>query len=157
MVKCIRSSKGKVGYEMKRHLLSKEFVEELNKHKCIEHATEWNVIFTEEFKHHAYDEYYRGKSTREIFEEAGLDTEKLGQKRLENFRRSVMNGADREAGFADKRKDKSKQAPISTEAQMAKRIRELEHRNAYLEQENDFLKKICSVEEGYGGKAGGGK
>lgn len=132
---------------MKRYPLPKEFVEELGKHKSIERATEWNVIFTEEFKQHAYDEYYRGKSTREIFEEAGLDAEKLGEKRLENFRQSVMNSAARETGFADKRKDKSKQAPQSTEAQMAKRIRELEHRNAYLEQENDFLKKIRSLEE----------
>ncbi|MCQ2463762.1 MAG: hypothetical protein MJ177_10265 [Clostridia bacterium] len=142
---------------MKRYPLSKEFVEELSKHKCIERATEWNVIFTEEFKRHAYDEYYRGKSTREIFTEAGLNAEKLGRKRLENFRCSVMNGADKETGFADKRKDKSKQAPQSTEAQMAKRIRELEHRITYLEQENDFLKKIRSVEEAYGGKAGGAK
>ena len=142
---------------MKRYPLEKEFVRELNEHKCVEHATEWNVVFTEEFKKHAYDEYYRGKSTNEIFTEAGLNTEKLGTKRLANFRCSVMNGADKETGFADKRKDKSKQAPQSTEAQMAKRIRELEHRITYLEQENDFLKKIRSVEEAYGGKAGGAK
>ena len=142
---------------MRRYPLSKELVEELSKHSCIEHATEWNVIFTEEFKRHAYEEYYRGKSTREIFAQAGLDAEKLGRKRLENFRRSVMNSADRETGFADKRRDKSKQAPPSTEAQMAKRIRELEHQVTYLEQENDFLKKIRSVEEAYGGKAGGAK
>lgn len=142
---------------MRRYPLPKEYVEELNNHSCIEHATEWNVIFAEEFKQHAYDEYYKGKSTREIFTEAGLDSEKLGQKRLENFRRSVMNGADRETGFADKRKDRNKQAPQSTEAQMAKRIRELEHQVTYLEQENDFLKKIRSVEEAYDGKAGGAK
>ena len=142
---------------MRRYPLPKELVEELNNHKCVEHATEWNVIFTEEFKRHAYEEYYRGKSIREIFAEVGIDAEKLGEKRLENFRRSVMNCADRETGFADKRKDKSKQAPQSTEAQMAKRIRELEHQVTYLEQENDFLKKIRSVEEAYGGKAGGTK
>ena len=142
---------------MRRYPLSKELVEELTNHKCVEYATEWNVVFTEEFKQHAYDEYYRGKSTREIFTEAGLDTEKLGRKRLENFRRSVMLCANRETGFADKRKDKSKQAPISTEAQMSKRIRELEHQVAYLEQENEFLKKIRSVEKAYGGKAGGAK
>ena len=142
---------------MKRYPLSKEFVKELKEHKYIENATEWTVVFTEEFKQLAYDEYYRGKSTKEIFAEVGLDAEKLGEKRLENFRSSVMNGAQRENGFADKRKDKSKQAPKSTEAQMAKRIRELEHRNAYLEQENDFLKKIRSAEEACGGKAGGAK
>ena len=142
---------------MRRYPIPKELVEELNKHKCVEHATEWNIIFTEEFKRYAYDEYYKGKSTREIFADAGLDAEKLGRKRLENFRQSVMNCANRETGFADKRKDKSKQATPSTEAQMAKRIRDLEHQVTYLEQENDFLKKIRSVEEAYGGKAGGTK
>lgn len=142
---------------MEKNILSKEFVKELKEHKYVENATEWTVNFTEEFKQLAYDEYHRGKSTKEIFEEAGFDIEKLGRKRLENFRRSVMNGADREGGFADKRKDKGKQAPQSTEAQMAKRIRQLEHQVAYLEQENDFLKKIRSVEEAYGGKVGGVK
>ena len=142
---------------MKRYPLAKEFVKELEEHKYVENATEWTVVFTEEFKQLAYDEYYRGKNTREIFKEAGLDAEKLGEKRLENFRYSVMKGANKENGFAYKRKDKSKQAPKSTEAQMAKRIKELEHRNAYLEQENDFLKKIRSVEEAYGGKVGGVK
>ena len=127
---------------MRRYPIPKELVEELNKHKCVEHATEWNIIFTEEFKRYAYDEYYKGKSTREIFADAGLDAEKLGRKRLENFRQSVMNCANRETGFADKRKDKSKQATPSTEAQMAKRIRDLEHQVTYLEQENDFLKKF---------------
>lgn len=142
---------------MEKNILSKEFVKELKEHKYVENATEWTVNFTEEFKQLAYDEYHRGKSTKEIFEEAGFDIEKLGRKRLENFRRSVMNGADREGGFADKRKDKGKQVPQSTEAQMAKRIRQLEHQVAYLEQENDFLKKIRSVEEAYGGKVGGVK
>ena len=85
--------------------------------------------------------------------EAGLDVEKLGRKRITNFRNSLVKSADEERGFADKRKDKSLQAPLSTEAQMAKRIRELEHRNAYLEQENDFLKKIQELEKACGGKA----
>lgn len=142
---------------MRRYPLSKEYVKELNEHKYVEYATEWSISFTVEFKQLAYEEYYRGKSMREIFEAAGFDVEQLGRKRLENFRLHLMKKADEENGFSDKRKDKSKQAPISTEAQMAKRIRELEHQVTYLEQENDFLKKIRSVEEAYGGKAGSTK
>ena len=131
---------------MKRYPLSKEYVKELNAHKYVEHATEWTVVFTAEFKQLAYEEYYRGKSIAEIFSEAGFDVSKLGAKRLENFRSSIMKKADDEHGFADKRRDKSKQKPISTEAQMARRIRELERRNAYLQQENEFLKKIRDLE-----------
>ena len=139
---------------MKRYPLPKEYVKELNEHRYVEQATEWTVSFTAEFKQLAYDEYYRGKSMREIFTEAGFDIEKLGEKRIQNFRGHLMEKATNEAGFADKRKDKSIQAPLSTEAQMMKRIRELEHRNAYLEQENDFLKKIQELEKDCGGKAG---
>ena len=138
---------------MKRYPIAKEYVKELNEHKYVEKATDWTVSFTEEFKQLVYDEYYRGKSIAEIFSEAGFDVEKLGKKRLENFQAHLMRKAESENGFADKRKDKSLQAPLSTEAQMAKRIRELEHRNAYLEQENDFLKKIQELEKACGGKA----
>ena len=139
---------------MKRYPLPKEYVKELNENIYVERATEWTVSFTAEFKQLAYDEYYRGKSMREIFTEAGFDIEKLGEKRIQNFRSHLLDKADDEAGFADKRKEKSMQAPPSTEAQMMKRIRELEHRNAYLEQENDFLKKIQELEKACAGKAG---
>ena len=139
---------------MKRYPLPKEYVQELNKQRYVEQATERSVSFTAEFKQMAYDEYCRGKSMREIFEEAGFDASKLGEKRLHNFAHQLMSKSKEEAGFADKRKDKSLQSPLSTEAQMLKRIRELEHRNAYLEQENDFLKKIQELEKACGGKAG---
>lgn len=139
---------------MKRYPLPKEYVKELNEHRYVEKATEWSVSFTAEFKQKAYDEYYRGKSMREIFTEAGFDVAKLGEKRLRNFRSQLMAKADEKTGFTDKRKDKSLQTPQSTEAQMMKRIRELEHRNAYLEQENDFLKKIQELEKACVGKAG---
>lgn len=139
---------------MKRYPMSKELVKVLSKHPYVEKATEWSITFTPEFKQLAYDEYYRGKSMREIFSEAGFDADKLGSERLQNFRNNLMRKANESSGFADKRKDKSLQAPPSTEAKMMQRIRELEHRNAYLEQENEFLKKIQELEKASGGKAG---
>lgn len=139
---------------MNRYPLPKEYVRELNEHRYIEKATEWSVTFTPEFKQLAYDEYYRGKSIRQIFIDAGFDITKLGKGRLQNFRNRLMEKAAEESGFADFRKDKSLQQPPSTEAQLQKRIRELERRTAYLEQENEFLKKIQELEKGYGGKAG---
>jgi len=138
---------------MVRVTLPKEYVQKLNEHRYVENATEWTVTFTEEFKRKAYEEYTNGKSIRTIFTEAGFDVKILGTYRLQNFRNALVNKADEEAGFADKRKDRSLQAPLSTEAQMMKRIRELEHRNAYLEQELEFVKKIQSLEEKCAGKA----
>lgn len=134
--------------------MPKDYVEKLNEHPYVDKATEWTVSFSAEFKQLAYDEYYRGKSMREIFAEAGFDVEKLGGRRIDSFRVHLMQKAGDETGFADKRKDKSLQSPPGTEAQMMKRIRELEYRNAYLEQENDFLKKIQELEKDCAGKAG---
>ena len=138
---------------MKRYPMPKEFVAELNENKYVDCATDWTVKFTEEFKRLAYNEYYNGKTMSEIFTEAGFDVEKLGEKRIHNFRNRLMKEASEENGFKDKRKDKKLQAPLSSEAQMAKRIRELEHLNAYLQQENDFLKKIQELETECNGKA----
>ena len=138
----------------RRKLLSKEYVKELNEHPYVLSATECAISFTPEFKKHAYEEYYRGKSMREIFEEAGFDINKLGTKRTENFRSRLMEKANSGTDFEDQRVNNRRKEAQSTEAQMAKRIRELEHRNAYLEQENEFLKKIRELEETYDGKAG---
>ena len=49
--------------------------------------------------------------------------------------------AEKDVDFEDHRISNYRKESQSTEAQMAKRIRELEHRNAYHEQENEFLKK----------------
>lgn len=85
---------------------------------------------------------YQGKPITEIFEEAGFDVEMLGKKRLENFRARLEKEAEREEGFADLRTNNSRQESRSSEAMQKARIKHLEHRIAYLEQENDFLKKI---------------
>jgi len=115
------------------------------------------VSFTTEFKQLAGDEYCRGKSIRQIFSEAGFDVEALGDNRLQNFRNKLMEKVMEEDGFEDGRTANSRKQAQSTETQMAKRIRELEHRNAYLEQENEFLKKIQALEGVCVGKAEGRK
>ena len=138
---------------MSKNLLPSDFVRQLNENPNIQSATEWSVSFTAEFKQFAYDELLRGKSIREIFTESGIDCDILGAKRLDNFRHNLIRESQREAGFADKRLDKNLQSPPSTEAQLLKRIRELEHRNEYLSQENDFLKKIRNAEKACARKA----
>lgn len=146
MVKCIRSSKKGWIKMPKRIPMPKEFVRKLNEHPYVLAATEWSIRFKPEFKQLAYNEYTHGKSMREIFQTAGFDVEMLGSGRLQNFRNSLVEMASSQSGFEDRRKNNCHKEAQSTEAQMAKRIRELEHLNAYLEQENEFLKKIQSVE-----------
>ena len=136
----------------KQQTIPRETVRKLNENPNVKKATEWTVSFTAEFKQQAYDEYYAGKSMRQIFTEAGLDVEQLGDRRLENFLNRLLAKASQENGFEDGRKRNSRKEPQSTEAQMAKRIRELEHRNAYLEQENEFLKKYNHWKRAAGGR-----
>ena len=132
---------------MRRYPLTKEYVDELNKNPYVIKATEWTVSFTAEFKQYAYDEIFKGKSIREIFAEAGFDCEKLGDKRLQNFKTKLLEQANRECGFDDQRKNNSRRESQSAEAELTKKIKQLEHRLAYLEQENDFLKKIQEAEK----------
>ena len=139
---------------MKRNKLPPEYVKKLNEHRYVAMATEWKVSYTEEFKRMAYHEYICGKNMREIFIEAGFDIELLGKKRISRFFEHLKEKDKEKSGFKDKRKDKDLQVPLSTEAKMIKRIQDLECRNAYLEQENEFLKKIRDPEEKYDGKAG---
>ena len=137
----------------KRKSIPKELVRKLNENANVKKATEWSVSFTEEFKKHAYDEYCSGKPMKRIFTEAGLDVDALGSYRIQNFRNKLIEKASEENGFEDGRKSNRRKEAQSTEAQMAKRIRELEHRNDYLEQENEFLKKIQELEKDCGKKA----
>lgn len=132
---------------MNRIPMPKESVRKLQEHPYVAKATEWSVCFTPEFKRMAYEAYCSGKSMREIFIEAGIDVEILGKKRLQNFSNKLMEKSEENPSFEDRRRSNSSKKEQSTESQMAKRIKELEHRNAYLEQENEFLKKIRSVEK----------
>lgn len=158
MVECIRSSQRKDEYKVPiKRRIPKDIVKELNEHEYVGKATEWTIQFTPEFKRHAYNAYHSGKSMREVFQDAGFDIEIIGVKRIENFRQSLIKKANDENGFEDERRNNSRKEAKTTESQMAKRIRELEHRNAYLEQENEFLKKIQQLEKGCGGQVGGTK
>ena len=132
--------KGQV--QMSKKLFSRGQMEELRSNPNVQSVTQRVLTFTPAFKQKAYDALYQGKPITEIFEEAGFDVEMLGKKRLENFRARLEKEAEREEGFADLRTNNSRQESRSSEAMQKARIKHLEHRIAYLEQENDFLKKI---------------
>lgn len=132
---------------MSTRLLPMEYVKELREHIYVKSASQRAVNFTPEFKQLAYDELHKGKTIREIFSEAGFDSEKLGNKRLENFQTRLEKEAEREEGFADKRSGNSRQEAQTDEAKLLKRVKRLEHQVAYLQQENNFLKKIDEAEK----------
>ena len=132
---------------MSTRLLPQAYVKELQEHIYVKYASQRTVNFTSEFKQFAYDELHKGKTIRDIFLEADFDVEKLGQKRLENFQYKIEKAARRENGFADKRSGNYRHEAQTDEAKLLKRLKQLEHQVAYLQQENDFLKKIDEAEK----------
>lgn len=132
---------------MSKKLLTREQMKKLQENPYVKSVTPRVINFTPEFKNLAYDQMRYGKPISQIFEEAGFDVEAVGKKRMINFRLLVEKAAEREEGFADLRQNNHRHEAASTEAQLAKRLRQLEHQVAYLQQENDFLKKIKEAEE----------
>lgn len=132
---------------MSKKLLTREQMKKLQENPYVRSVTSRVITFTPEFKQWAYSEMTYGKPVQKIFEEAGFDVEVIGKKRMENFRVLVEKAAEREEGFADLRQNNRRHEAASTEAQLAKRLRQLEHQVAYLQQENDFLKKIQEAEK----------
>lgn len=132
---------------MSKILLTREQVKTLKENPYVQSATQRVITFTPEFKKWAYSEMAFGKPIQTVFREAGFDVEVIGEKRMQNFRFHLEKTAEREEGFEDLRKHNRRQENISTEAQLARKIRQLEHQVAYLQQENDFLKKIKEAEK----------
>lgn len=132
---------------MSKKLLTREQIKKLQENPYVKRVTPRVINFTPEFKKWAYDQMLYGKPISQIFEEAGFDVEVIGKKRMENFRTNVEKAADREEGFADLRHNNHRHEATSTEAQLEKMLRQLKHQVAYLQQENDFLKKIKEAEE----------
>jgi hypothetical protein len=65
-------------------LFSIDTVKILSINKWVRTVSSKAITYTDEFKIHFIEEYYSGKSARQIFGEAGLDVELLGGiKRIE--------------------------------------------------------------------------
>lgn len=120
----------------------------LENNPSIEKVGDKQISFTKKFKVAAIKAYQKGKSPQEIFSEAGLDSklfldaycsksiirwvksfEKHGKDSLTEERRG-KNATGRPLG--------SKPKKPKTQAQLAARL-------AYLEAENDFLKKLHAL------------
>ena len=139
---------------MRTEILSEELKRSLEGNKYVDHLTLCKIIYTAEFKQLAYDRLMAGVPIKQIFEEAGFDCDLLGTSRIGNMRRHILYQGKRGENFEDKRSKNGTTSPENYTAQLEKKIKALEHRNLYLQQENDFLKKIQSVEKAFRKKEG---
>ena len=131
------------GQDMKRRIFTEEERLELEKNPNILKVLNSNVEFCEEFKSRVVREHdEEGKSAKQIFAEAGIpDWLNSGDYAKDNMKRWRR---------ISKRKDTPKRGrpalnmnkPISEMS-----LEELRRRVAYLELENEFLKKLEPLEQ----------
>ena len=132
----------------KKNFSDKE-VSRLAKNQNILKVSNKSITYSFEFKKKFIDEYKLGKTTRVIFEEAGLDIEILGKRRIETasnrWRKAFKEKG--ELGLKDTRKKFSGRS-VSRELTDSEKIKRLEAQIEFLKIENEFLKKLDEIERG---------
>ena len=123
---------------------TREQVEELQKNPYVVSVTERYINYTEEFKVLFLADYESGLTPSVIFQKYGIDPQVLGAKRRSAFIQRVKNESKRLSGFKDTRKGNSGR-PRTKDLTPEEEIARLKHKNKLLQQENDFLKRIRSI------------
>lgn len=130
----------------KRYFTKKE-QEQLKCNPNVLAVSEKGITYTDEFKRHFIVENEKGKLPREIFEEAGLDVELIGLKRISSSGKR-WRAAYRKAGvegLQDTRKTNSG-SPSERKLSLEEKIARLEAKNQLLQAENELLKKLDLLE-----------
>ena len=124
---------------MSKRAFTEEEIIELSKNPYIKHVGEKGITYTKEFKEYFIQEMDNGKGTTEIFVKAGFDTKLIGRNRMDTFAYRIKY-----KGIEDTRKGNSGRPRIHDKKELndEETIKLLMHKNALLEQENEFLKKM---------------
>jgi len=132
-------------------MLKDRFTEEemarLQQLSCVEKVTTKMIVFTREFKFKAIEQRASGASIIDVFEDAGIDTGLFPRKHfmfmLKAWRKEIKLRKD-EAFIKVKRG-----RPVGKREEKAIKdmsTAELQAKIAYLEAENDFIKKLKALE-----------
>ncbi|WP_016995413.1 IS3 family transposase [Lysinibacillus boronitolerans] len=131
---------------MTKRYFTKMEQEQLKCNPNVQAVSEKAITYTDEFKRHFIAENEKGKFPREIFENAGLDVELIGIKRIESsgkrWRASYRKAGV--GGLQDTRKTNSGR-PSERELTLEEKLKRLEAKNRLLEAENELLKKARST------------
>ena len=96
------------------------------------------LVFTEQFKQSAISKSEHGISAKQIFKDAGIDVNKYAPKYFQQLVKQWKR--------AKRKGNQSKRFKHKDINEMS--LEELKARVAYLEVENDFLKKLKALEQG---------
>lgn len=122
---------------------------QLEKNPNIDHVSDRSISYKPEFKVKAVEDNLAGKGPLDIFIEHGFDVNIIGSEKpkqcLKRWRRSYEKyGAD--SFFTERRGKGSTGRPSSKELTVEEKLKKAEARIAFLEMENDFLKKLEELE-----------
>ena len=135
---------------MPRHYFTDEQIKELKKSPYVDHVSDANVFFTEDFKKEFMRLYRSGIGPGEIFRRCEIDPKILGNSRVKGIACRLRTQAVRPEGFLRKKNSskgrprKKKLPEFSNDSERADYYKEYAER---LEQELDLLKKIEALEE----------
>ena len=121
---------------------SKEEQEQLKQLPFIEKITSKMLVFKQSFKREAVAKSKQGYTANQIFREAGIDISKYAPTYFHHLlKRWKHNDLSDEVKRGRSKKEQHKDINEMS-------LEELKARVAYLEVENDFLKKLKALEQG---------
>jgi len=137
---------------MKRKKYTDQEREILLKNKNVLEVGKTNIKYCPKFKLKAVEEYYAGNTPQTIFLNANFDINLIGRENPERCLgrwRSIYKKYG-EQGLLEEQRGKGKGGgrPRTRGLSLEEKVKHLESRNAYLEAENDFLKKLKALERG---------
>lgn len=125
---------------MGRNYFTEEQQNELRKNPYIDKVSAKSITYTKEFKEKFEEEYRLGNLPSQILADMGIDPRILGRRRKESLVARMKLYELRPEGCEDTRKNNAGR-PSTKELTDAEKIKRLEQKIAYLNQENEFLKK----------------
>lgn len=134
---------------MSNKIFTDKEIEILSRNRFVKAVSTKGITYTDEFKRIFIAEYNNGKTSREIFEENGLDVDILGLDRVlssgKRWRATYKkNGV---CGLQDTRRENSGR-PSEKELSIEDKYIRLQAQVNLLKAENELLKKIDLLERG---------
>jgi hypothetical protein len=126
---------------MERKNFSNKEIRDLQLNPYVKKVSEKSITYTQEFREFFISEYQKGMLPSQILKAAGFDTVVLGRERVKSLCKRIRKMEERPEGLADTRKGNSGRTS-TRDLTMEEEIRRLKNKIQYLEQENEYLKKI---------------
>lgn len=130
---------------MGRNYFTEEQQNKFRKNPYVQKVSAKSITYTKEFKEKFEEEYRGGKLPAQILDDMGLDHHILGKQRKDSLVARMKLYELRIEGFEDTRKNNSGR-PTTRHLSDAEKVKCLEQKIAYLNQENEFLKKNNQID-----------